>query len=344
MRALTGIAAGVSVAVAVMAMAGTIPAMSASAAPSPSTPANSTEHFGVRLFDVPVSERGNERALRYIVDYLPVGSVIQRRILIENQQPVVAHLTVYPDAATISNGEFIGDAGQTRSELTTWISVAKPVLTLAAHQQVTDMVTIKVPPGATRGEQYAVIWAQEAAPAHVGTGFTILEVDRVGIRVYLAVGRGGAPPTSFRITSVTGTRMRDGTPEIVAHVDNTGGRAVDLSGTAALTGGPGGSNAGPYSERAIITLAPGQAGNVAFAASKGLDNGPWTAKVSLVSGLTSADLSATISFGVTAVTAAFPSSAAIYLGVPVAAVLVAVGLGWWVVRRRRTLACHNSPS
>ena len=55
--------------------------------------------FGVRLVDVPVSEADNPRALRYIIDYLPTGTIIHRRILIENQETRPARFTVYPDAA-----------------------------------------------------------------------------------------------------------------------------------------------------------------------------------------------------------------------------------------------------
>jgi len=318
--------------------AGIIPAAGAYAAPRLSTPASAQEHFGVRLVDVPLYERGNQRALRYIVDYLPVGSVIHRRILIVNEQPDVAHLTVYPDAAKITNGQFVGDEGETPSGLTTWISVAHPVLTLAPHQQVMDMVTIKVPPGATAGEQYGVIWAQEAAAARSHKGFAILEVDRVGIRVYLAVGRGGAPPTSFRIMSVTGTKLKDGRPVIVAHVDNTGERAIDLSGTASLTGGPGGASAGPYTEQAIMTFAPGQSGNITFLAGNGLSDGPWQASVSLVSGFTKATLVATIDFG--GKPAALSLSSAMYLGlgIPLVGLVIAGAVGWQTFRRRRAYA------
>ena len=85
---------------------------------------------------------------------------------------------------------------------------------------------------------------------------------------------------------------------MVVHVDNTGGRAVDLSGTARLSGGPGDTNAGPFAEQQIITLAPGQSGNVVFAPPRSLPNGPWRAKVTLVSGLTTATATATVVFSV----------------------------------------------
>ncbi len=254
--------------------------------------------FGVRLVDVPASAANNPRALRYIIDYLPAGTVIHRRILVMNQEARTAHFIVYPDAARISNGSFTGDGGATRSELTGWISVQYQTLTLRPHASSMNMITIKVPPGATRGEHYGVIWVQQAAHARTSTGLGVNEVTRVGIRVYLAVGQGGAPPTSFAITSVTGHRSARGWLSIVAHVDNTGGRAVDLSGTARLSGGPGDIDAGPLAEQGVITLAPGQSGNVTFAPPRSLPDGSWQAKVTLVSGLTTAAATATIVFSV----------------------------------------------
>jgi hypothetical protein len=274
--------------------AGTLlPAASALAAVKPPTPP-SLQRFGVRL--VPVSATGDPRALRYIIDDVPSGTVIHRRILVVNQGTRNAHLTVYPDAALISQGLFTGDAGATPNELTSWISVQHPALTLGPNASVMDMITIKVPREATRGEHYGVIWVQQVAHTRAANGFGLTEVGRVGIRIYLAVGRGGAPPTTFAITSITGHRPASRQPFILAHVDNTGGRAVDLNGTANLTGGPGNSNAGPIPAQQIITLAPGQSGNMTFAPGKQLPAGPWKAEVTLVSGFTTNTASAAIEF------------------------------------------------
>jgi hypothetical protein len=297
------------------------------------------QRFGVRLFDVPGSAANNPRALRYIIDYLPTGTVIHRRILVMNQEARTAHFIVYPDAARISNGSFTGDGGATRSELTGWISVQYQTLTLRPHASSMDTITIKVPPGATRGEHYGVIWVQQAAHARTSTGLGVNEVTRVGIRVYLAVGQGGAPPTSFAITSVIGHRSARGWPTMVAHVDNTGGRAVDLSGTARLTGGPGDTAAGPFTEQQVITLAPGQSGNVTFAPPRSLPNGPWQAKVTLVSGLTTATATATVVFAVAFQAGlSMASWLGISLGVLAVAIAVALILAHSARQRGRALA------
>lgn len=252
--------------------------------------------FGVRIYDVPADEAHNPRALLYIIDYVPSGTTIHRRILIINEEPAKAHFTVYPDAATITGGSFIGDAGETRSELTRWITVARPSLTLAPHARFLDMVTIRVPRGATRGEHYGMIWFQQTAHARATSGVRIKQVVRVGIRIYLAVGRGGAPPTKFTCTSLTGYLSSRGRPLLIAHVDNTGGRAIDIGGKAHLTQGPGAETAGPFPDQRVITLAPGQSGNVTFAPPKGLSTGPWLATVTLVSGFTTDTAAATIQF------------------------------------------------
>ena len=193
-----------------------VPAVPAAAARPHDAPrpqhAPSSQGFGVQLADVPAAEVANPRALRYIIDYLPTGTVIHRRILIINDETGTVRFTVYPDAARISRGMFAGDAGQTRSELTTWISVQHPVVSLRPGASATDMVTIKVPRGATRGEHYGVVWVQQTAHELAASGLGLDEVSRVGVRIYLAVGRGGAPPVSFAIGSVSGHRSADGRP------------------------------------------------------------------------------------------------------------------------------------
>jgi hypothetical protein len=147
---VTGTVAAAAVAPAAVA------GVAASGAPSKAP----VQQFGTRLVDVPVSEANNPRGLRYIIDYLPTGTIISRRILVTNHETRAAHFTVYSDAAQISGEQFHGDTGATRSELTSWISVQHAAVTLAAGASEMDLVTIKVPAGATRGEHYGVIWVQ----------------------------------------------------------------------------------------------------------------------------------------------------------------------------------------
>jgi hypothetical protein len=293
--------------------------------------------FGVRLVDVPVSEADNPRALRYIIDYLPTGTVVHRRILIVNQEPRTARFTVYADAAHIAGGQFVGDAGAARNELTPWVSVQHPVVTLAAGASVMDTVTIKVPRGATRGEHYGVIWAQQTAKVRPrGSKSNVIEVARVGIRMYVAVGHGGVPPTSFNITSLTGHRTVSGQPVIVAHVNNTGDRAIDLNGTVRLTDGPGNTTSGPFRAQRIVTLAPGQSWNMTFAPPKSLPVGSWRATVTLVSGLTTAKATATVQLTPTvAAQAALTAMQWIWLSLGGLVLILVIVMGRYALQQRR---------
>jgi hypothetical protein len=266
------------------------------ATPAPAGAVFRQLHFGVRLADVPLDEARNPRALQYIIDFLPTGSLIRRRIMIVNDEQRTARFTVYPGAAQIAGGEFTGAAGHARNELTSWITVAHPSVTIGPGRSAMDTVTIAVPRSATRAEHYAVIWAQQSESVRPGEHVTIGEVARAGIRVYLAVGPGGLPATSFTITSVTGQRAGSGQPQFITGVRNTGGRAVDLTGQLSLARGPGGSSAGPFGVARAVTLGPGQPGTVAFALPAALPAGSWTATVTLVSGLTRATARAAVSF------------------------------------------------
>jgi hypothetical protein len=296
--------------------------------------------FGVRLVDVPVSEANNPRALRYIIDYLPTGTVIHRRILIENEEQQTARFTVYAAAAHITGGLFVGDAGATRSELTSWTSVQHPVVTLAAGASVMDMITIKVPRGATRGEHYGVIWVQQTAKVRPpGTRSSVTEVARVGVRTYVAVGRGGVPPTSFDVTSLTGHRTVSGQPVIVAHVNNTGGRAIDLNGTVRLTDGPGNTTSGPFRAQRIVTLAPGQSWNMTFAAPRSLPVGSWRATVTLVSGLTTAKATATVRLAPAVATqAALSAMQWIWISLGGLVLVAVIVMGRYALQHRRRQA------
>jgi hypothetical protein len=315
------------------------PVAGAATLSSPSAAAGPPGSFGVRLVDVPVSEAGNPRALRYIIDYLPTGTVIHRRILVANNESRTARFTVYADAAFISDGQFVGYAGATRNELTDWVSVQHPTVTLAAGASVMDMITIRVPPGATRGEHYGVIWVQQTAKAPAREGESgVVEVSRVGVRLYVAVGRGGAPRSSFDITSITGHLTDAGRPVIVAHVNNTGGRAIDLNGSARLTDGPGGTSSGPFPAQRIVTLAPGQSWNMTFAVPKSLPDGSWRATVNLASGLTTATAAAAIQLTANvAAQAATSTTPWIWLAVGGLVVLV-VAMAWYARQHRRRQA------
>ena len=292
---------------------------------------------------MPSGEAGNPRALRYIIDHLHPGTTIRRRALVENLGSTAARITVYPDAATISGGSFIGDAGETRSDLTTWITTNKHTLVLGPHASTMVTVTIRVPRDASSGERYGVIWTQETSRLQQRSGLAVTEMNRVGVRIYLSVGPGGAPPSNFVVTSLTATRSAHGQAVVIAHVRNTGGRALDISGYLKLSGGPGGLTAGPYKIDHGITIAPGQSEPLETVLSERLPNGPWLAQIDLVSGLTERHAEATMQFpSYGARTARTAISGYLITGGILLIILIMIAVAWLVRRNRRPRPSQTS--
>jgi hypothetical protein len=83
---------------------------------------------------------------------------------------------------------------------------------------------------------------------------------------------------------------------IAVTVHNTGGRALDMSGTLLLSGGPGGLGAGPFTADASKTLAVGDTQSVSISLDEQLPAGPWDASLTLQSGMTNHTVDATITF------------------------------------------------
>jgi hypothetical protein len=159
---------------------------------------------------------------------------------------------------------------------------------------VFETVTIKVPKSASSGERYAVIWAAVSGPAPAGGGVTL--VNRVGVRMYLSIGPGGAAHASFVIGSLTGQRSGSGEPLVVADVRNTGKRTLSIGGMLTLSDGPGGLRAGPFPVKLAAPVAPGMSESAAVALDGSLPRGPWRAEVELNSGFIQRSAVATITF------------------------------------------------
>jgi hypothetical protein len=273
--------------IALSLLAGIIlPASSPLAAPAPSG------GIGIRLIALPAATRTDPRARFYIVDRLAPGKSIQRRIEIINSTRSTANVVVYPAAASLRRGQFAFSPGHDRNELSSWTSVSRRVLRVPARTQISDTVTIRVPKNAAAGERYAVIWAEASSPAKRGVRL----VNRVGIRIYLSIGVGGALPTYFAIGSLTTQRSATGQPLVVATVQNRGRGTIDISGELTLTNGPGGIRAGPFAVTPMANLAPGYSARLTVRLNKQLPVGPWRAQLRLRSGLIQHVAAATIRF------------------------------------------------
>jgi hypothetical protein len=280
------------VVLATMSTAATVASAAAPSATASSRPAAGS--LGIRLLDVPVATRSNPRAQVYIVDQLAPSAVIHRRIEVSNTTSSAMHVVLYSAAATIANGTFLGAASHTANALSTWTSVRPSTAELPPGGHATAMVTVAVPRGAVSGEQYGVVWAQVQSPPSKAGG--VIQISRVGVRIYLSVGPGGAPASDFAIRSLTAERSHDGEPIVIAAVHNIGGRALDMYGTLRLSGGPGGLSAGPFAASLGTTLGIGDTEPVTIALNSQLPAGPWHAHLTLKSGLLSHSARATITF------------------------------------------------
>lgn len=284
---------------------------------APTAPAGAADRpppgVGIRLVDVPVATAADPRARSYIIDHVAPGTVIRRRVEVSNGTRTTARVSVYAGAAQIRGGAFSGAEGHTRNDLATWITLAPPAPVLGPQQRTLVNVTIRVPPRASRGERYGVVWAEVTnVPPNGG----VTRVNRVGIRLYLDVGPGGAPRSDFTITSLTAERDAHGTPLLQATVRNTGERALDLKARLKLSNGPGGLSAGPVTGKDSTTLGLGQSAPVTVALDKALPRGPWLARVTVSSGLDKRAAQATV---------IFPADAGKAAPVPVES----AGIPWW---------------
>lgn len=250
--------------------------------------------IGIRLLEAPAGAEDDPRAQVHIVDHLAPGTTITRRIEVSNTSETTLHAVLYPSAATIDEGSFVGGEGRTENDLSSWTTVSPTALDVPARSSASATVVVAVPGDAAPGEQYAVVWAEARSTPSDGAG--IAQVSRVGVRLYLSVGPGGAPAADFSIEALGAERTADGTPRILATVHNTGGRALDLAGSLELADGPGGVRAGPFPATLGTTLAIDATDAVTVELDGNLPAGPWAVTIALRSGRVERTAHGTITF------------------------------------------------
>ncbi|MDX6515362.1 MAG: hypothetical protein QOH73_1028 [Gaiellaceae bacterium] len=256
----------------------------------------------------------------YIVDHVAPGTSIRRRIEVSNSGAAATSIELYVAAAGVRRGTFGFSAGRSQNALSAWTSVSRGALRLAPGKE-TAFVTIRVPKDASPGERYAVVWAEVSAPASSGVKL----VNRVGIRMYVSVGPGGAAAPEYSIVSIAAKRSATGRPLVVTQIRNDGLRTISVTGTLTLTGGPGGLRAGPFPIRLRTSLAPGRSASPAVELDARLPQGPWRARVALESESVQHSASATLTFPGQAGAAA-GSSRTLIAVLAVLLVLAAAGL------------------
>jgi hypothetical protein len=294
--------------------------------------------IGVRLVDVPAASR-DPLARSYIVDTLVPGTSIRRRVEIRNSTSSSAEVVVYPAAAGLLRGNFSFASGHSRNELSAWTSVSRGLVHLQAGASAFETVTIDVPRTASSGEHYAVVWAEVSAPAPAGGGVTL--VNRVGVRMYVSVGPGGATPSSFAIGALTAERSATGEPLVVANVRNSGRQTLDISGTLTLSKGPGGLRAGPFPVTLQAALAPGRSEPARVLLDRRLPRGPWRAELRLTSGAIERKAAATISFPLYVPAAKPPPASPLIRGSLILIGLLAIALLVLLFTRRFPFFPHD---
>ncbi|MCF3131200.1 peptidase [Streptomyces olivochromogenes] len=277
---------------AVVVLAGSVAHAPTAAATADSS--TDTGYVGFRLLEAPVVRHDDPRALKYIVDHLKPGTVISRRFEVANKSNTGREVQLYSGAARIKHNRFVFAEGNRPNELTRWTRVRPSIVRLKPWEKAEAKVTIRVPDAARPGERYAVVWAQsEAAP---DAEHNVGSIMRVGTRVYLDISNSGEY-ADFRISKIIALRDKKGVPSIVAHVHNTGKRALDLRGKFSLSDGPGGLSAGARPVTEGTTLPPGGWGTVRVdGLDKSLPAGPWTARMELESGMVRHSLSVRLTF------------------------------------------------
>lgn len=249
--------------------------------------------LGLRLLEAPTARADDPRARTYIVDRIAPGGTFTRAIEVLNGDDSPMDVRLYPAVAEVAEGNFTAKDASVPGEIVNWTTITPTSIRLAPRSRAKAQVTVQVDPKATEGEYYgAVIAERPAALGEQGVGVNL----RVGIRMYLSVGPGGEPPSDFVVDTLTAQRRPSGEPVVLASVKNTGGRALDMSGTLRLTDGPGGLSAGPFDATLGTTLGIGQSSPVTVVLDKALPAGPWQARLDLKSGLVERSVAATITF------------------------------------------------
>jgi hypothetical protein len=241
----------------------------------------STGGIGVRLLANASNTSAGPLTPSYIVERLGPGSRVIRDVEISNTTHAFANIVIFPAAARFVENKFSFEPGRTEDSLSRWTKVAHRVLRLAPGAVAHDAVTINVPKRASFGERYAVIWAEVSAPSPTQGGVRL--VNRVGIRMYISVGRGGLPAAEFTVGSLVAGRLANGDALIVAKVHNVGAAAIDIVGKLTLSQGPGDLSAGPFSVPLGTMLAPNHSVTERVALGDRIPRGPWRADLALSS-------------------------------------------------------------
>ncbi|KAA0918920.1 hypothetical protein [Dietzia sp. ANT_WB102] len=299
--------------------------------------------FGIRIGEVPVNLADNPRAATYIIDNVPPGKRLERQIVVSSTMAERTTFDLYVGAAHVNDEGYQAEPRGATNALTTWTSLDKTEVTLDPGQEEVVTVSVDVPADAPEIEQYALIWMSTKVDEN--NPDAVQAVSRVGIRMYLSVGTGDGPRPSFSIDSLLPIRLGDGTAAVKAVLENSGARAVEVSGTLDLTDGPGGLSV-PAVESGGKTIPADSRGELIIEVpnSGEFPAGPWSASVTLDSGYGKETAAAEISFPDQGEGEPVPVkgglSAAAWIALGVGAALLVALLALW--RRRSSTSAADA--
>lgn len=254
-------------------------------------PAASGQESGsisIALADADAHATDDPRSAHYVVDAAAPGNTFEREVLLTNTTPNEVPIDLYVGDASIRDRRFSFEDAPLTGGIASWSSVAPSTLVLAAGATSTAVVTIDPPRDADRGEHYGVIWAQVGSTSGATT-----VINRVGVRVYLALGDGTSPPSDLTVDLLTASRDADGAALVAVNVTNTGERALEISGDVALEEPSGEIVSTPIEPGTVL---PPRDSGEALARVPDVADGPWDATVTVLANGIERQVTATISF------------------------------------------------
>ena len=239
--------------------------------------------MSLSLADAPASPL-DPRGAFYIVDAVKAGAQLDRLVRVKNDSDTPVNVSLYVGGAVVRASALqFNQRGNDPSPIAKWSRVEPATVALAVGATADAHVRIDVPADADKGEQLGVVWAETR-----GTGAASQTVNRVGVRVYLAVAD-RPPPSDLALESLTASRDPSGGPQVEIAVRNTGRREIEPSGTVAI-----GGTVSPIAPG--LALLPGERGTVVAHVAANVTNQPTLLAVMLQANGTTRHADATVRF------------------------------------------------
>lgn len=177
----------------------------------------------IEVADAPTSN-DDPRSGHYIVDQVVPGATLEREVRVTNAGDAATTVDLSVGGMRIIDNAivFVDAADGDQGALETWANLPRRRLELGPHESVIADIAVIVPAEADAGEHYGVVWGARRDGD---------VVNRVGVRMYVAVSDGDPLPTSFSLDLVALSRER---ADIT--ITNTGSRAIEPTGSVTVDG------------------------------------------------------------------------------------------------------------